>query len=299
MSLQTPHRPLPQVSADGATVICEGLNYSGGEILSLRHGGTDVLYGFSAAEVLAACTPLPERLLLGYARQTAEDRRKSALANALAHAFLAMVPALLIMILLRKITDNRPATLTGFVLIMLVVMARAAWRELRTPGKVWQLTEWLDFGTRTWHARKAFGKDAGPPQDFPGPHGGRLDPEGASRGLTSPDGSLPTRCASLPLEKLVLVCITQHWEQGVTHDLALCRADEFEGLEKYGEAPRLNMLHQAEKEEDCIAFARQLSERWQIRACRFGFDVAAQHNRLFGLDEPPPNQKRREKRPAA
>ncbi|MDP5240544.1 hypothetical protein Q9Q94_13450 [Uliginosibacterium sp. 31-16] len=295
MSEQPALRQLPQISSDGASVTAEGLNYSAGEILSQRHGGTDVLYGFSAAEVLAACTPLPERLLLGYARQTEEDRRKSAIAGALAHAFVALLPALLIMAGLRHITDNRPVTLAGFILIMLGVMARAAWRELRTPGKVWQLTEWLDFSTRTWHARKAFGKVAGPPQDFPDPHGGRLDPEGASRGLTSPDGSLPTRNASLPLDQLLLVCIDQHWEQGVTYDIALCRANEFEGLEKYSEAPRLNMLHQAETEEESLAFARQLSALWQIPARRYAFDVTAQRNRLFELDEGPPNQRRRKK----
>ena len=267
MNLQTPLRQLPQISPDGATVTADGLNYSAGEILSQRHGGTDVLYGFSTAEVLAACTPLPERLLLlGYALQTTEDRRKSAIALALAHAFIAMLPALLIMGGLRHITDNRPVTLAGFILIMLGVMGRAAWRELRTPGKVWQLTKWLDFSTRTWHARKAY-----------------------------PDGSLPTRHASQPLDQLLLVCIDQHWEQGVTYDIALCRADEFEGLEKYSEAPRLNMLHQAETEEESLAFARQLSTLWQIPARRFAFDVAAQRNRLFELDEGLLNERRRKK----
>jgi hypothetical protein len=227
-------RVLPNVSADGMVTTEDDADYACGAIMSLRHGGTDVLSGYSAQYVLQASTPLPPRMLLAYAMQTLEDRKKGAQAEAFVHAVVASLPALLVMGLLRSMGASKEFTLFSFIVIMLGVMLRAFWNEIRDPEKAWRLTKWLDFETRTWNARRSF-----------------------------LDGNLPDHTASIPLAELALVCFVHQWEQGASYDVGLCKTTELKFCERSGPAI-LNVIHSADEESAAHDFGRALAALWGI-----------------------------------
>jgi hypothetical protein len=226
---QYPPRQLPAVSPEGYLLEMDEEAFASGTILSQRHGGTDLLYGFSADEGLAACAAQGSRILLGYSAQTFADRRATAVASALAMLILASIPALGLGALF-----GRDGGLPVMIALTLGAALWGAWKEMTTPGKVWSRSEWIDLDTRTWNARRNF-----------------------------PDHSLPDQRVSLPLGDLLLVCFTQQWEQGVSYDVGLCKSSELKA-DKYGHPPCLNMLYCSDSPSDTSRFALALSNRWGI-----------------------------------
>lgn len=244
-------RPFPHVNADGSVdIVIDATEAAGGALMSLRHGGTDVAYHYRADEVLAACTPLPARLLLGHAVQTRRDRRNSAIAQALVYLLLAIVPALLALAFLRHLTDSRAFAAGTVGVIVMAAMAWAFAREIRAPGGVWERTEWIDFERRVWCARKRY-----------------------------PDARLPTEHASVPLDELVLVCLVQSWEQGQSHDVGLCRKTEIQGRD-FGEPRFLNQVHTSDTEPEAHAFACALAALWGLECWQLTFGTGPQKRRL-------------------
>jgi hypothetical protein len=228
---QCPPRRLPDISPDGTLLDSDDDAFASGVILSQRHGGTDVLYTFHADEGLAACAAQDSRILLGYASQTFADRRMGAVANALVMLILAVLPALGLASLFGREV--------GLPVGLVILLGAALWgseKEMTTPGTVWTRREWIDLETRTWNARREF-----------------------------PDQSLPTQSTQLPLADLTLVCFTQHWEQGESHEVGLCKLHELCAA-KNKEPSYLNVLYSADTPDEASRFAQALATMWGI-AC--------------------------------
>lgn len=199
-----------------------------------------MLCSFEADEGLSACAIQTSRILLGYWAQTYADRRNSAEANALVMALLAILPGLGMAALFP------PA-------FPVIILGAAIWgfrKEMGTPGKVWTRSEWLDLDTRTWNTRREF-----------------------------PDHSLPPQNTSLPLADLVLVCFTQHWEQGVSHDVGLCKARELKNTER-SDPNYLNILHSADDPSATEHFAIALARMWKIRCWQIAGGIGVRKKQL-------------------
>jgi hypothetical protein len=240
LSRQCPPRQLPDIGPDGCLENPHPEAFAAGTMMSQRHGDTDVLYSFAADEGLAACAAQTSRILLGHATQTFTDRRMTAQANALVMVFLATVPVLAI------------AALLGPVFLASIPAAAAwgFWKEMRTPGKVWTRSEWLDLDARTWNARREY-----------------------------PDHSLATQNISLPLADLVLICFTQQWEQGISHDVGLCKASELKTRE-HQDPNYLNMVHSADDPSAAELFAIALAKMWKIPCWKIEGGIAVQKKQL-------------------
>lgn len=236
-------RSFMNVDADGTVATEDEEEHVGGEIAALRHGGSDLLGHYSAREVLEASTPLPPRMLLAYAVQTLGDRRTGALAEALAHATVALLPVLLSVGLLLKMGASKGFGLCSLITALLWVMLRAFWKEGRAPEKAWRLSEWLDFENRTWNSRKSF-----------------------------LDGTLPDRTASIPFDRLTLVCFVHQWEQGDSYDVGLCKATELQSCEG-GDPQILNVVHSSSEESQAHAFGRALAALWGIDCWAVRYDL--------------------------
>jgi hypothetical protein len=223
-----PLRPLPEIDASGRLVGFAAEPEGGGEILLMRHGGIDVLGRFSEAEILAASRSRPARILLSYGTQTKADRRKSAIANAMAYVFLALLPGLLLGALFKGIA--------GAWVMVAVLLGAASWgfaREMFEPGKVWERSAWMDFETRTWRARRDF-----------------------------PDHSLPDHSASIPLAELTQVCFTHQWEQGVSYDIGFARLADVTALRRYYNPAILNVIQSSSDQQRSAEFAAELAGLW-------------------------------------
>ncbi len=244
-------RPFPNVNADGSVDIAiDPAEAAGGALMSLRPGGNDVAYHYHADEVLAACTPLPARLLLGFAVQTKRDRLNGAIAQALLYLLLATFPALLVGAFRRNITDSRSFALGALVVMVVAAMAWAFTREMLAPGKVWERTQWIDFERRVWCARKSH-----------------------------PDGSLQTEYAIVPLDELVLVCFVAYWEQGQSFDVGLCKRTEIKGRD-FNDPHYLNRVHTSDTQPEAHAFACALAARWGLECWQLTGGMTPQKRRL-------------------
>lgn len=207
------------------------------DALALRPDGPCILCQCSAAEIFAACEPLPPRLLLGHNLRTKRDKRQTIKAETGAHTLLALLPAVLLATFLYKISQSATIGWAIFILVILGVPARTFWRERRKPGGISQSAEWLDFTNHTWNACVSY-----------------------------PDGSQPRTQRSLPFEKLALVCFTQHWEQGDSYEVALCEAASFRTLMDHQTVEWLNLLHDAESEQAATGLTRELARLWNLPA---------------------------------
>lgn len=229
--------PLPGVSAEGRVTPVPGDLQGGDALMSQRHGGNAVLYQRDAAATLAACTPLPERLLLRHGVQTRKDRRGSAIAQGVVYAIVAVLPVMLVMSLIKSAFSAKKA---GLLILgsaaVLGIALRGAWTAYREPGGEWELSHWIDFTDRHWRARKVY-----------------------------TDESRPLQTASLPLGTLALICYTTHWENSVTYDVGLCKAADCVKAE-YEYPATLDDLHSADSEDESLRFARSLAALWGV-AC--------------------------------
>jgi hypothetical protein len=245
-ALAGPLRALPEIDASGRLLGFEADREGGGAILLMRHGGIDVLGRFSEVEILTACRSGPPRILLSYARQTTVDRRKSAIANAMAYVLLALLPGLLLGALFKE--------MAGAWVMLAVLLGAASWgfaREMSQAGSVWERSEWLDFESRNWKARRDF-----------------------------PDHSLPDQSASVPLAELALICFTHHWEQGVSYDIGLGRAADVRALRDYHDPPILNVIHSSSDQQRSAQFATELAGLWGIPCWQIDWGSSAPKRKL-------------------
>ncbi|WP_124540528.1 hypothetical protein [Piscinibacter terrae] len=242
---------LPPVGKDGRLDDAFVQGRGAGAILSQVHGGTSVLGGLRSGELLAACTPLPARLLLSHAIQTLQDRKKSAMAQAWLYALLGVFPVLFALgFLVQYMGASRGFAGTCFVAVMIGLMMKGYWKVIRDPEKAWERVHWLDFEARTWEARRSF-----------------------------LDGRLPEQRATVPMDELVLLCFVQQWEHSDSYDVGLCKLSELKASER--DVPGcLNIIHSADQESEAHDFARALAALWGIDCWEFAGGIPPSKRKL-------------------
>ncbi len=233
LSCQQVHR-LFQVSEQGVVSRTDG--YRAVPV----HGGGNMFYPLSAQEALAACTPLPARLLISFRVQDKEDWKRSASAAAFVSGTLGLVAGMFAACFIMWLVDEPSvfALLVG-VAIFIGMPVNAYLKEERATGQLWESSKWIDFTNRTWNERKHY------------TDGGDVDIN-----------------YSVPLDSLALFCYLQGWEGPSTYDIGLCRLEDLEKADESGPYS-LASLHSADWEDSAIDFGNRLATLWGI-GCYYG-----------------------------
>ncbi len=238
------------VAEDGSVSLKDG----GGSAAALakRIEGRDLLRPLSANLVLAACTPLPARLLLVYIAQTELDNERSIEAGLSVNGIVGMVAGSMAAMLILWLFPAA-APLAAIVCAAFSVWAplRGWLEDKRRPGQVWERSEWINFKDRTWNYRKHY-----------------------------PDASLPDERSVLPLDSLVLCCYWHYWDGG-DHEcvLALCRREELESTDDDNPFC-LSRIHSPADEARGIELGNRLACLWGIGCFYRTQDESSQLNKV-------------------
>ncbi len=224
-----------QVGADGVVSAVKGERQSALELARCLSDQGNLFRRLPAAKMIAACKPLPERLLLFYALQAASERTHFAWFDALVAAFFALFPAALAFILVVDSTSGpyMPAALVGTG----IVAAAATWayvRNMMKVGEVWEYSEWIDFTSRTWNSRRHFN-----------------------------DGAFPDVVQQFPLDSLALVCSRESDEGAAAFDVAISRREDIAAAGEY--YPHfLTTIHLPASQALGVAFGNEIAALWGI-----------------------------------
>ncbi len=192
-----------------------------------------------SAEIVARSTPLPERLPLSFTSHSRSDLTFHARHNAIFYGCAAMLPAFLVGGVLDNVSEPDIWGMVVGAAIVPAAVLYSLWRDCFKPASFWEKTEWLDFGARTWNARREIiNRDLAP------------------------------SCRTLAFDGLALVYFSRMWEQGPSYEVALCALDSWNrpGIN----SPNcLNILHSADTEAEALDCLFALTSLWGIEGWRW------------------------------
>lgn len=201
-----------------------------------------------AADAIAACTPLPQRLLLHREVGTRAGRTAWAKRRAWRDALIGIVPAALVFVAARWIGAGQGTACSAAAATLAALVACNYRRRNSDPLQLFEQEAWIDFTQRSWHSRRSH-----------------------------PGTNLPAVDETIPLDALMLICARFLFDGRWTYDFGLCKRAEFTPASD--QLPEwTDFLCSADTEEEAVAFSTTIARAWGI-ACWMHSAASDEHSR--------------------
>lgn len=202
----------------------------------------------SMADAMAACTPLPQRLLLHREVGTRAGRTARAKRRAWRDALVGIVPAVLVCVAARSMGAGQAAAWIAGAGIMAALITWGFWRRNTDPLQLFEQEEWIDFTQRSWHSRRSH-----------------------------PGTDRPAVDETIPLDALMLICAHFLGDGRWMVDIGLCKLPAFDPASD--QLPTwIDFFHSADTEQEAITFSTTIARAWGI-ACWMHSGASDEHSR--------------------
>ena len=200
-------------------------------------------------EAIAACVPMPLRLLLYRESGTAARRAGAAQGKLWVHVPIGAMLAILLACAIRASGAGDGTALVAALAVLVAWPLYFYRRYVRDATQLFELEVWIDFEQRVWHSCKSYA-----------------------------DANMPQVVERVPLDALMLLCTASIGQGSWCYDIFLCKCAEFDPAAKSW-PDWIESVLSTDTEQSATECAVTIANLWKIPCWRFSgaFDEKSQH----------------------